>query len=202
MAQENNKTPKTAQAPFSEGTAAKGKTPRRSAARHAGERRMINAFDLIVVVLLAAAIALLLSGTQLQTLFRTESGSTPCTVEYMVMFSDVDEDFAYAVANGNTAYHTSSKAAMGTVYAEPEVQAHRVVIYADGEAQMQDKPGSVDVIITIRAAAEYTEGVGYTVGTTTLRVGSSVSLRFPNYSGVGSCINISKLADGSAVAAS
>ena len=135
MAQENNKAPKTAQTPFSEGTAAKGKTPRRSAARHTGEHRMINAFDLIVVVLLVAAIALLLSGTQLRTLFRTESGSTPCTVEYMVMFSDVDEDFAYAVANGNAVYHTSSKAAMGTVYAEPEVQAHRVVIYADGGSQ-------------------------------------------------------------------
>lgn len=191
MAQDNNKAPKSAQQPFAEGTDPKSK-PRRRPARHTGERRAINAFDIVVVVLLVAVIAVVMSGTQLRTLFRLEPDSTPCTVEYMVMFSDVDEDFAYRVANGDGVYHTVSKSAMGTVCADPEVQAHRVVIYANGEAAMQDKPGSVDVVITVRASAEYIKGEGYVVGTTPLRVGSNLSLRFPGYSGVGSCINISE----------
>jgi hypothetical protein len=88
---------------------------------------------------------------------------------------------------------------MGTVSADPEVQTHNEVMYANGQAQMQSKPGSVDVIITIRTEAEYVEGEGYTVGASVIRVGNSISLRFPRYSGVGSCIHI-KEADGSAAA--
>ena len=192
------KTPKDTVAAFSEPSDGKGKAPHHANSRRGEGNRAINIFDIVVIVLLVAAIVIATSSTQLRELFRLAPESTECTVEYMIMFSDVDEDFAYAVANGNAVYHAQTKASMGMVTADPEVQAHRIPVYADGEAQMKDKPGAVDVIVTVRASAEYIEGVGYTVGTTTLRVGSSISLRFPGYSGVGQCIHVGEEANAAA----
>jgi hypothetical protein len=60
---------------------------------------------------------------------------------------------------------------------------------------MKDKPGAVDIIVTIRAEAEYIKKQGYTIGDTAVRVGDNLSLRFPNYTGVGSCINIERVSN-------
>lgn len=199
MAQETNKATGKGQMVSAEGTGTAIKNQPHPSRNNGGKnngKRKINLFDIVVIVLVVVIIAVVMGGTQLRSLFRLSPDSTACTVEYMVMFADVDEDLAYAVVNGNAVYHTDTKAAMGTVSADPEVQSHRLVVYADGETQMKDKPGAVDVIITIRASAEYVEGVGYTIGGTPLRVGGTVSLRFPGYRGVGSCINISVQAAG------
>ncbi|MBQ7337792.1 MAG: DUF4330 domain-containing protein [Clostridia bacterium] len=179
----------------------KPSAPQKSAGRKAAGRKKksvrmpINLFDVAVIVVLVVVAVIALGSTQLATLFGIGERAEPCTVEYMVMFADVDQDLALAVSDGSAVYGNSTGASMGEVITSPEVQAHRVVTYADGTSQMKDKPGSVDVIVTVRASAQYTEGVGYTVGDTVVRVGDNLSLRFPGYTGVGSCINISRTSD-------
>lgn len=155
----------------------------------------MNWFDLVVIAVLIVAGIAVFGNTQLMALLGFGSSAESCTVEYMVMFSDVDEQLALSIGDGNAVYAASSGLSMGTVMADPEVQTHRVVAYVDGSAQMKDKPGTVDIIVTIRAAAEYTEGEGFDVGGVMVRVGDNLSLRFPMYTGVGHCINVSRSTD-------
>lgn len=158
-------------------------------------RLPINWFDIVVILLIVAVAALVLGGTQLRDLFGIGAQEERCTVEYMVTFSDVDQDLALSVREGDAVYGSTASSFMGEVITDPEVQAHRVVSYTHGTAQMKEKPGAVDVTVTVRAEAIYQEGVGYTIGDTTVRVGDTLSLRFPGYVGVGSCINISRSSD-------
>ena len=158
-------------------------------------RLPVNLFDVAAILAVVAVIALAISGTQLSRVFGFGTAGEDCTVEYMIMFADVDQDLALSVSEGNTVHGGAGTAYMGEVITSPEVQPHRVVGYADGTAQMKEKPGAVNVIVTVRADAVYTEGEGYRVGDTTVRVGDTLSLRFPGYTGVGSCINISRTSD-------
>jgi hypothetical protein len=155
----------------------------------------VNLFDVAAILVVVALIALAISGTQLSNVFGFDTVGEDCTVEYMIMFADVDQDLALSVSEGNTVYGGAGTAYMGEVITSPEVQPYRVVAYADGAAQMKEKPGAVNVIVTVRAEATYTEGEGYRVGETAVRVGDTLSLRFPGYTGVGSCINISRTSD-------
>ena len=155
----------------------------------------INWFDMVVIVLLVAIAALAISGTQLASLFGIGETTEKCTVEYMVVFADVDQDLALAISDSASVYGTSSAGSMGKVIADPEIKAHNVLVYSDGSGALKEKPGAVDIIVTIRAQAEYQKGVGYTIGDTVVRVGDHLSLRFPNYTGVGSCINIERVSN-------
>ena len=172
--------------------AAKGPAARK---KKNGVRLPINWFDIFVIAVVALLVVLALGSTQLASLLGFGNTAQDCTVEYMVMFSDVDEGLALSISNGATVYHAASGTAMGQVITDPEVQSHRVVTYAEGMAQMKDKPGAVDIIVTVRTAAEYTENEGYSIGGTAVRVGDNLSLRFPGYTGVGHCINISRGSD-------
>ena len=158
-------------------------------------RLPINWFDAVIIVLILVVGALAISGTQLATLFGIGETTESCTVEYMVMFADVDQDLALAISEGAAVYGSSSAGSMGKVIADPEIKAHSVLVYADGEGQLKEKPGSVDIIVTIRAQAEYQKGQGYIVGDAVVRVGDNLSLRFPNYTGVGCCINIERVSN-------
>ncbi|MBQ8719235.1 MAG: DUF4330 family protein [Clostridia bacterium] len=174
------------QATFRKGTVARKKKT---------VRLPINWFDAVIIVLIVVVAVLAISGTQLASLFGIGEDTESCTVEYMVMFSDVDQDLALAIGENAAVYGTSSAGTMGTVIADPEVKAHSVLVYADGMGQMKEKPGAVDIIVTVRAEAQYQKGQGYTVGDTVVRVGDNLSLRFPNYTGVGSCINIERVSN-------
>ena len=155
----------------------------------------INLFDVVIVLLIVVAVVLAINGTQLAQLFGLGEQVQSCTVEYMIMFSDVDQDLALEISEGAAVYGNETGEIMGEVVATPEVQSHRDLSYADGVAQMKEKPGAVDIIVTVRASAEYTEGEGYTVGESKLRVGDRLSLRFPGYTGVGDCINLERASD-------
>ncbi len=155
----------------------------------------VNLFDIVVVALIVVAIVVALNGTQLARLFGLGEQVHDCTVEYMIMFSDVDQELALAIGEGSQVYGNDTGAGMGTVISDPEIQPHRDLSYVDGVAQMKEKPGAVDIIVTVRASAEYTEGEGYVVGDSTVRVGQRLSLRFPGYTGVGDCINLDRSSD-------
>ena len=174
-----------------QGTLRKGAIARKKKATQLS----VNWFDAVVIVLILVVVALVVSGTQLASLFGIGADTEKCTVEYMVMFADVDQDLALSISDSASVYGTSSAGSMGKVIADPELKAHKVLVYADGTGSLKEKPGAVDIIVTIRAQAEYREGHGYTVGDTVVRVGDNLSLRFPNYTGVGSCINIERVSN-------
>jgi hypothetical protein len=158
-------------------------------------RLPINWFDAVIIALILVIGALAISGTQLASLFGIGESSESCTIEYMVLFADVGQDLALAIGEGATVYGTDAAGSKGKVIADPEVKAHSVLVCAEGVGQMKDKPGAVDIIVTIRAEAEYIKKQGYTIGDTAVRVGDNLSLRFPNYTGVGSCINIERVSN-------
>lgn len=165
------------------------------AKKRTGASLPINLFDIVVVIVVAVAIIIAINGTQLAQLLGIGAQTEHCTVEYMIMFSDVDQDLALAISEGAQVYGNDTSTGMGTVISAPEVQNHRDLSYVDGVAQMKEKPGSVDITVTVRASAEYIEGEGYTVGDSIIRVGGNLSLRFPGYTGVGSCINLERTSD-------
>ena len=155
----------------------------------------INWFDMVMIVVIIVAAVLAFGNTQLASLLGFGQTTEVCTVEYMVLFSDVDQSLALAVSENVAVYSNATGAVMGIVTEDPEVSVHNILSYADGSAKMKEKPGSVDVIVTVRANAEYVAGEGYSVGDVFVRVGDNLSLRFPDYTGVGSCINIVKVSD-------
>lgn len=165
---------------------APGQSPRRSSP--------INAIDVIVILLVLAVIAFfVVRGVFGGSLFKSKTETK--TIEYTVVFRRVSEDFVTAVSSGNAVLNAKEKQSFGTVSADVESNPSTYVAYvpggeegAGGTATLLPYPGYVDLTVTIRVDAEYSEGTGYTVGGIRIAVGSEYSLMFPGFTGTGTCI--------------
>lgn len=192
---ENNKTVRPEDAQDNLRVSA-GKRP--GTARTAHRRAMFNIFDVIVILLVVAVVALAIVGLSVGELFSDEE-TVAAQMSYSVRISGIDESFAGELRAGQTVCDADTGAVVGQIVSAPTVVRHRepALVEENGTlvAQMQDVPGCVDVTVTLTVEATHESGRGYFVGSTPIRVGQGYTLRFPDYLGRAVCVSIDRITE-------
>ncbi len=153
-------------------------------------KRIINAVDVLIILLVFAVIGTLIAGISLREVIFGKDESEVKTIEYVVLFSGVDESLAGTIKNGDAVYSEDSGVCFGHISSEVEVDTYSVVGYKDGAAQMKPYPDKVNLTVTIRVDASYSEDQGYSVDGNRIALGRSYTMRFPGLLAEGECINI------------
>lgn len=190
----SNRSPEEAFISGSEGERVKIRRLKHAPGQTGRRRSPVNAVDIILIVMILAAIALAV----MLAFFRGVlfGGKTETRIiEYTVVFKQVDETFATSIVNGDPVLNVAGKQSAGIVSADVESSASTYVAYhaaaeegLNGSAVLMTYPDRMDLTVTIRVEAEYTPGSGYSVGGLRIAVGSEYSLMFPGYTGTGTCI--------------
>lgn len=155
--------------------------------------RFFNAFDLVVIFIVLVALTLLVLGVRVSDIFGASQEGRACRVEYQVLFTAVNEEFAASIKLGDSLYDADTKVGMGRVAAvvqtTPTMTIKEGSSTADGfVGELVPVVGKVDMTVTVVVDAVYVEGVGYTIDARALRIGGARTLRFPGYVGTGTCM--------------
>lgn len=165
----------------------------RQSVRRTGGRKALNLFDVIVIALVIAVIALLAAGIHVGDLFGDDEGKN-VKLSYTLTLCDVDEAYANAIRQGDEVYDVNTGTVLGEVEKLPTVVSHTEIILhraEDGTIKAVESvvPGRVDITIAVLGQAEHREGEGYYVGDQSIRVGMSYTVRFPDYLGSAQCVS-------------
>ena len=165
---------------------------RRTVTRRKTNRLRLNLFDFLIIFVILLVVALLAMGISLSDVLGVGEKGEPVKLSYALTLTGVEEQYAQSIKNGDALYDVATKAAIGTVSQAPTVTPHQeavLVTAADGTSSlvMKQTPGRVDVVLLVTAEALYTEGQGYTVSGTPIRVGSSYALRTVGYTAQAQC---------------
>ena len=167
----------------------------------------LNVLDLIIIIffVFVAAIAVLLT---IQGVEEAASSGKKVRISYTVVIKDIDDtvyknvfesanpsDNTYKVEVGQTVTDVLTGAKLGSVEKLPESVPYYDFVLGTDESgaytavkhQYTDRH---NVIITITAEANYTEGKGYTVDGQRIAVGRELNLRISGFSEVGVCDTI------------
>lgn len=189
---ENNRPVKHGETDQNNGVQKTGARNTKQAARRTGGWRALNLFDVIVIVLVAAVIALLAAGVHVGDLFAYGEGES-VTLSYTLTLRDVDEAYADAIRQGDEIYGMDAGALLGKVTEAPTIVPHTEITLhktADGTlgAVETSVPGRVDITVSVRVTAEHRAGDGYYAGAQDIRVGKTYTVRFPDYLGSAQCV--------------
>ena len=154
------------------------------------KKRRFNAVDAVIVIVILAAIA---AGAALFTINQSSEGqTTKTTVEYIVEFRQIREEFGDNFKAGAVISDSVAKYQLGEVTAvNIENSTYNGNNMLTGELVVSDYPERIDVQLTVRADAEIDEaGMIQIGGGYRLSVGTAVYVRMPDYVGMGYCIDI------------
>jgi hypothetical protein len=131
-----------------------------------------------------------IAGISLRDVIFGKDESDIKTVEYVIMFSAIDESLADTIKNGDMVYNEDGTVCLGQISGEVEVDAYSTVGYKDGVAQMKVYPDKVNLTVTIRVDAQHSADYGYSVEGNRIALGRKYTMRFPGLLAEGECINI------------
>ncbi len=143
---------------------------------------------LIVLLIIASVVYVFMPSSWIKGMFADKS----VEIEYSIEIIGVDKEFIENIKDNDIVLDGVSKAQIGTVKAVSDVTQYTELKYNEVEKQgvlaaVEDK---YNIIVTITATADYTEGQGYSVNGTRIAVGEKISARFPNYVCEGYCISV------------
>ncbi len=155
-----------------------------------GGKRSFNIVDLLLI-LFALAVAFfvffVLDPFGLNVLDKDSKGTE---ITYRISISGLDEAFVGKIEEGAPVFDANTKKYLGVVESVGEPATH-MSIRAEGAAGiLYPVQGLYDFTVTIRADADYTKNLGYSVDGTRISVGTEYTLIFPQYTGSGYCISI------------
>ena len=168
-------------------------------AREHHRRWLFLLVDVLLLAAIVAAVIFLVSLLTPFTLFKGEADETR-TVTYTVELAGVHRDAVSALHVGDSVTDSTTGAVIGTVTA---INARSYSVYTDVPSEVKDPvldsyvvtkaeyPEDFNTVeITISVEADYTAGVGYSVGECRMAVGRSYELYFPAYTGNVTCIEL------------
>ena len=165
-----------------------------------GKFNFVDLTLVIVTVLLVGVIIYLFSPI---SLIKNWISKETKNIRYEVEFTNVDKQFIENIKAGDTVIDSVSKSPLGTVAVDVDHNTKYSVLGAvpvSTENQenttnkytgvMIEYPDRYNVRVIIEAEAGFNEGKGYTINSTRIAVGEKLSLKFPNFVGVGYCVNV------------
>ena len=153
-------------------------------------RRTINIVDILIIFVIVALIGALIVGISLRNILFGDKKDDTKMIEYVILFSGIDESLADTVRLGDEVYTDDGMTYLGQISAEVEVDTYSVVGYKDGTAQMMPYPDKVNLTVTIRVDASYSDDNGYSVDGNRIALGRNYKVRFPGLLAEGECISI------------
>lgn len=170
------------------------------------DRRLVfHLVDAVILLLIVAAVITLTVGyDSLRGLFTSETSPRDANMVYTVVFSHVDAAFADAVKAGDSVtLGGEDSVAFGTVSAVTKAPTKTLLPNPDateGETAVgtltDAEDGTYEVTVTVRTAATYRVGKGYTVQGVRLAIGGIYNLRFPGWTASGLCVGLTALTEG------
>ncbi len=151
----------------------------------------INAMDMVILLVLAAAVCLLLYVFVWSDKGEVSQSSEKAEIEYVVEFTSLEEQFADRIQLDEPVLDSVQRGSMGIVAATPEsIPMERVNLdMVNGRLVSSPYPGRINLYVTIRAEADVSERE-YSIAGQPVYVGAKLSLLFPNMKCDGYCIQI------------
>lgn len=169
------------------------------------KRGRFNFIDVILIVLAILVAGALVYVFSPVSLIKNLTNKNTRSIQYEIELTNVDETFIDKIKTNDQVLDGVSKSALGSVtmvdyntkyteYRFDETQRENeagetVTEYTVTPIEYTDK---YNVIITVIADADYTEGAGYSINSTRIAVGEKLYLNFPNYRGEGFCVGITE----------
>ena len=153
-----------------------------------GRFNVVDFFLLVIILAIVAAVVLYFIPGAFKRLTATDETDITFTLE----FKGVDEAFIANIKNGEAVYDSSKNYMLGSVKSV-ENYAYTTLVYNEltGTAEMKEVPGLINIIVTVKAKAIYTDGEGYSVNGERIAVGCAYNISFPNFNGSAYCIELS-----------
>jgi hypothetical protein len=141
---------------------------------------------LLVLLLVASIVYVFVPKNFVSGLFADKK----YTIEYSVEFTGVDKKFLGNIQVGNPVLDSVSKANIGTVVAIDDSTQYSELTYNGVEGVMTPVIDKYNIVVTIKASVDYSEGKGYSINGTRIAVGEKINARFPNFVYEGYCISV------------
>jgi len=155
------------------------------------KNKRINTFDVVVIIVIAAALVGLL--IYINTGSSGEDSEVGDTATYVLEIGSTDQSVADVISVGDELVDITSKNNLGTVTDVEIRPAESLNIdYDSGEYVVTTIPDKVKVLLTVEAAV--TEGASDILveGVLSIKVSNTFSIQGPGYSSAASVINISR----------
>ena len=147
-------------------------------------------FNLIDVIVLLALLAVIFGIVYYFFMRDEKSGEESFVLEYVIETKELPDEFSGYVKKGDRLMSGDGKVFLGEVTAAEYEQATVTVFDGEtGEQISSPYPGHANLYITVRGTAEHSDG-GYRIDGTDIFVGSEISYRVPDFSGVGKCVSM------------
>ncbi len=156
-------------------------------------RRGFNFIDVLLILFVLLIIFIAVNIVSPMSFLDILSADSEQTIEYTVEIVGVDGEFIDKIKEQDIAVDAVSKYTLGSVKAVDYNTQYSELEYdeATGAGVLAVYPDKYNVLITITATGDYTEGEGYSINGRRIAVGEKLSVRFPDYVGEGYCISIS-----------
>ena len=153
-----------------------------------GKFNVVDFFLLLVILAMIAAVVVYVVPGISEKLTPGRSSEIAFSIE----FKGVDSAFITNIKVGDTVYDAGKNFVLGEVKSV-ENYASTVLVYdkESGVGVMKEMGDLKNVIVTVRASAAYTDHEGYAINGERIAVGCPYSIRFPQFSGEGYCIEVS-----------
>ena len=148
-----------------------------------------NIVDIIVILIAAAIVFGFFWSFDPFDWFDGGVDFRDAAISYVVEIKGVDNELVSSVRIGDNVIDNVSSDIIGNV-TEVTVQPSYEWVSENGEMIKREMVGKSDMFIEVTARCIYKLGLGYGVNGNQITVGSRLSLRTINFSGVGYCISM------------
>ena len=148
-------------------------------------KRPINIIDIIIIIALLSIVG----ATVFAFIAGLGDSSEKATVRYVLKADSVNSELCSKVAVGDGVYDHSTSQRIGTVTAVSTAQAYYNGTDPQGSPVSSPVEGKSILYVTVEASATGSD-MGYSVGTTTLSIGKSLDIRYPNLFCTATCVSI------------
>ena len=165
-----------------------------------------NFVDLTLVVVLLLIIGILVYSFSPVSLIKKWTGSEKVDIQYEIEITNVDSNVIDLIKADAVVTDSVTKSEIGTVTMVNrtdyvEYQPYEVINHeTDADENIKHKvdytlekvgyPNKYNLNVTVTVSADYSEGTGYTVGSTRIAVGEKLNIKFPDYICEGYCVGI------------
>lgn len=148
-------------------------------------KRPINIIDIIITIALLSIIG----ATVFAFVSSLGSNNENVSVRYVLQADEISSDLASKVSVGDGVYDHSTAQRIGTVTAVSSSQAYHSGTDSQGSPVSSPLEGKSILYVTVEAEATASK-TGYTVASTTLNIGKTFDVRFPNLFCTSTCVSI------------
>ena len=148
-------------------------------------KRPINIIDIIILIALLSIIGATVYGL----VSGIGKGNDKTSVRYVLSVDSISSELCSKVAVGDGVYDHNTSQRIGTVTAVSTSQAYHKGTDPQGAPVSSPIEGKSILYVTVEASATKTKS-GYVISSTTMNIGKTLDIRYPNLFCTSTCVSI------------